>query len=941
MKIERLQIDGFGHLHEREFGPFDSPLTVLLGPNEAGKSTTLDFIRTMLFGFSAPGKLAFHRPLAGGQHGGKAVLRAEDGRRYVVERRPGVHGGTVRVTTDDGHVFETDTELRRLLGHATEAMYGNVFAFGLSELQTGKSLDGPEVTGQIYNAGLGAANLPGALKVLGEGAEKLFKPGGSIQNVAELLTRLQALEHRLDGVRGDSAEYGRLTSRLSVIADELDAATGEAARLSERSTELERLRKGWGEWLELLELQGRRAGLHVVENFPQSAIARLESSEKSVREGTEGVREALVEVEAAAALVAKPIKDEALLTDVDAIEQIRRQRGSLDDSLRDLPKRQQEAAEERRDLQAALASLGTTWDETKVTNFDLSIALRDEVEQRRQRLDEADREARESKAAANATAQTETNTTEKLSEVRQEMELLPAPERSAEEIGARRAVIRETRTALEQFLRAQSNREQVERWVEDSLANAAPRSSGSGQRGLAVSAALLAIVAIGAGLALGGKATFLGLLVGVPMFVVAAFAFRSARGGQVNETIPATAGDGRIVRATAAEGAALAHLREVARPLATAPVSSAGLDAMEEELDHATLALTAWTAAQERVASALREAERARRRAAELLQVAEQREARLADSRASWRAWLVARGLPDSVAPATAATMFERIGSTQSMVNELREADRRVAAIEKDIRGYRERVTALATPHGLVVGEAAVSPGAIADELCRRFDAAVLAAASRNAATFSLVDCERRLKVNEDRLTDSQCELGKLLTAASAADAEELRWLDAQNAEAARLEQQIREAEQKLVMLSGPGAQCTAFKETLAGTTMGEIDADFSTTLEERKEAEARRDALLDERGSASERLTSLSSDDTASELLAERETLLERLRSYAREWSTLTLARHLLERARSKYEAERQPDVLKHAQSFLRGVTGGRYATLISPLGTHNVTII
>ena len=152
-------------------------------------------------------------------------MRGEDGRRYVVERRPGVHGGTVRVTTDDGRVFETDAELRRLLGHATETMFGNVFAFGLGELQTGKSLDGPEVTGQIYNAGLGAANLPGALKGLAEGAEKLFKPSGSVQKVAEILTKLHAVEKSLDDVRGDSAEYGRLSARLSVIADELVAAT--------------------------------------------------------------------------------------------------------------------------------------------------------------------------------------------------------------------------------------------------------------------------------------------------------------------------------------------------------------------------------------------------------------------------------------------------------------------------------------------------------------------------------------------------------------------------------------------------------------------------------------------------------------------------------------------------------------------------------------------
>ena len=261
MKIEELQIDGFGDFHGRDFGPFERPLTVVLGDNEAGKSTLLAFIRTMFFGFPARGREQFYPPMAGGQHGGKVALRGEDGQRYVVERMAGVRGGTIRITTEEGQIFSTDAELRRLLGHATEAMYENVFAFGLGELQTKRSLDGPEVSGQIYSAGLGAASLPGALAGLTQGAEKLFKPGGSNQKVAEILTKLQATEGSLADVRGDSDEYGRLTARLGVIADDLVAASAEAGRFSRRAAELERLRNGWAEWLPLVELRSRRADL--------------------------------------------------------------------------------------------------------------------------------------------------------------------------------------------------------------------------------------------------------------------------------------------------------------------------------------------------------------------------------------------------------------------------------------------------------------------------------------------------------------------------------------------------------------------------------------------------------------------------------------------------------------------------------------------------------
>lgn len=54
MKIEHLHINGFGRLHNREIH-LTQGVTVLYGRNEAGKSTTLQFIRSMLFGIPSRG----------------------------------------------------------------------------------------------------------------------------------------------------------------------------------------------------------------------------------------------------------------------------------------------------------------------------------------------------------------------------------------------------------------------------------------------------------------------------------------------------------------------------------------------------------------------------------------------------------------------------------------------------------------------------------------------------------------------------------------------------------------------------------------------------------------------------------------------------------------------------------------------------------------------
>ena len=51
MRIREIHIDGFGRFSGVEYGPLEGPVTVFHGPNEAGKSTLLEFVRRVLFGF--------------------------------------------------------------------------------------------------------------------------------------------------------------------------------------------------------------------------------------------------------------------------------------------------------------------------------------------------------------------------------------------------------------------------------------------------------------------------------------------------------------------------------------------------------------------------------------------------------------------------------------------------------------------------------------------------------------------------------------------------------------------------------------------------------------------------------------------------------------------------------------------------------------------------
>ena len=52
MKITDLHVDCFGIWRDLDIAELSEQLTVFFGPNEAGKTTLLHFLRSMLYGFS-------------------------------------------------------------------------------------------------------------------------------------------------------------------------------------------------------------------------------------------------------------------------------------------------------------------------------------------------------------------------------------------------------------------------------------------------------------------------------------------------------------------------------------------------------------------------------------------------------------------------------------------------------------------------------------------------------------------------------------------------------------------------------------------------------------------------------------------------------------------------------------------------------------------------
>ncbi len=395
MRLEELHLDGFGRFHQQAIGPLHAPVTVIYGPNEAGKSTLLAFVRAVLFGFPQRKRREHYPPLAGGRHGGRIRLTSDAGESFTLERYNGPKGGSFVLRNEAGQEFRAPGSLEQLTGRAPSDLFQNVFAFGIDELQDTGLLESPDVADRIYSAGMGAAKLPLFSQSLARRKDELYKPKGSAQRIAKLLRELKDTDQRLRQVQTNADRYGQLLRRRDDIKRELDRSDLERGDLSRRHAEVIRMQDGWEDWETLAECVTRLRDMPGYEQLPENAIERLDNLEQRMhqaREDRDDAGEQNRKTRAAATVV---IPGETLLPDRDRIEAIRRDRSRYDNAVRDLPERQQELRDMEQSLEERLRQLGPDWNEANLDRVDTSFAVRSEVEHWQKHIRQAEYEANE------------------------------------------------------------------------------------------------------------------------------------------------------------------------------------------------------------------------------------------------------------------------------------------------------------------------------------------------------------------------------------------------------------------------------------------------------------------------------------------------------------------------------------------------------------------
>lgn len=274
MRLRRIEAVRYGALEGRTLGDLGDRLTIVHGPNEAGKTSFSSLVRAVLYGFPTASKDDAYVSGAGKREG--RLVFADGADSWVVERTEGPHGGPLAVRSLAGP--ERPRLRDEITAGVSEEAFRVVLGFGLDDMARIEALrgSGDDIIAPLYAASVGMRVSPQAVRdAIAAEADTLFAPRARTKRVHDLLARLREVRAELRDVRAAGGQFAAERRRLA----DLEAAreTARADRDERRARQAE-LASALRELDTLLgRVQALEAGLLEMRRERASAAAVLEA----------------------------------------------------------------------------------------------------------------------------------------------------------------------------------------------------------------------------------------------------------------------------------------------------------------------------------------------------------------------------------------------------------------------------------------------------------------------------------------------------------------------------------------------------------------------------------------------------------------------------------------------------------------------------------------
>ncbi len=220
MRVQKLSFDFFGRFTDKsfDFGKADGPsdFHIIYGPNEAGKTTTMEGYLRLLYGFPLREPYGFQHQRANLQISGLIEI---DGDARSFTRLPS-RSGNLR---GDAGAPLPETAMASHLGGLSLEDYRSLLCLDDETIEKGGE-DIASARGDIgrllFSAAAGVADLNAVLAQAQDEANGLYKKGGSKNRFAELKRQLADVERQIKDLDVNANMWRKLKEALQTAGNE-------------------------------------------------------------------------------------------------------------------------------------------------------------------------------------------------------------------------------------------------------------------------------------------------------------------------------------------------------------------------------------------------------------------------------------------------------------------------------------------------------------------------------------------------------------------------------------------------------------------------------------------------------------------------------------------------------------------------------------------------
>jgi len=921
VRITALEVDGFGIWSGLKLDALGDGLNVFFGPNEAGKTTLMQFIRSVLYGFS-PQRRRYFPPLHGGRPGGTLHLAGPQG-PCVLSRhqRPGAEPPQEELLLlSPGGERHAEPMLKTILGNVEEAVFNNVFAVELRDLQELATLNDTEAAALLYRitAGLDRVSLVEVMREVAASRNRLLDRSGGPCQVLQWLAEREKLRTEIRDLRTLGHRYGRLAAERDQLDREVARLEEEGRQWTARVRSLEIAAAVEERWREREALDAQLAALGPAEKMPEGAVRRLDAlgaaSDRrrhaigGLRQQEEQLRREAADLKINPSLWRQAPRIEALGEQVAWI-------GTLQTRILELETETAEAETKLAEEQRRLGLAGQTLPALSAQSLAALRRPASALRRSRQELAEGRHQVEDNQQAARAL---EAQVRSAL-DSRGERGLNEATDRVGGLVGQlrRRVQIDERIEQIDEHLAdlEEKSQELLDRQM-------MPISILLGLGGVFVAgAALVMLSALGLLLSksllgqLGWPAALLGLAATVAAVVTKSMLERSSA-----RKLDTCQRQIRMLQLQRRQAYEERDSLDRQLPEGEGPVQ-ARLQAAEREL----AGLEELVPVDARRQAIQQEAEAAAARV-------RQAEAALAAASRQWKEAIAAAGLPQGLSP-------KQVKELASRRHEIAELDQRAQRRREELTQRTTELAALTGRIGQLVEEGGLElQGKAPAEQLRALVEGLGEQETRMTRRRALRQQARRLRRKRARHEAALVRLKRrrrlLLDRLGVRSEDEFRRRAAHHAQVETLRQRRdalgREIDATIAghcpeqaigdLLAGESARDLAGQRERAGGRLEACAAQLKQRCERRGQLAEQVKALVDNRACAAKQL--------------ELGIVEKRLAEAVRRWKVLAVASEMLEGVRKHYEQTRQPETLQEASRYLSRLTQGRYQRVWTPLG-------